>query len=284
MKMKPPSSLTERRDHDMAVGAGTVGPDTAERGGPVAAVPLMEMIEVGFRYPGAAEGTLAGVNLRMEEGEARALLGHNGSGKSTLLQLAHGQLRPGEGEIRWRGVRASAQAAVVRVWREVAGYLFQETDAQLLSATVEEDVAFGPGNLGWGRDRIREEVHRAMRMCRCEKFARCGVHELSAGERKRVALAGVVAMRPRVILADEPLAHLDPEGRDLFLDIFEALREEGVALLISTHHLGLAKAWFETATLLGEGRILAQGSAADIGADGDLLRRARLVSRRGDFF
>lgn len=241
----------------------------------------LEWKEVTYRYPGADFSALNEVSFRVEAGEKVALLGSNGAGKSTLLQMGNGLLRPDAGAVWKDGKPVSYSSSKLREWRSETGFLFQETDAQLLAASVEEDVAFGPSNLGWSRKEIQEAVSGALETCHCSHFADRLVHELSSGQRKRVAIAGVIAMKPKIILADEPLAHLDACGCDAVLDVFDSLTKQGMGFLIATHNLQLVQTWFDQAVVLHEGRLLAFGSAKEIIKDRALLSRAQLLSRHG---
>jgi cobalt/nickel transport system ATP-binding protein len=241
----------------------------------------LELRNVSYRYPGAETSALQEISLSLAPGQRCALLGPNGSGKTTLLQMGNGLLRPDTGTVIWNGHPVGYDRASIRAWRREAGFIFQETDAQLLTATVVEDVAFGPTNLGWSRAEVGEAVDRALSLCGCAEFAHRAVHELSSGQRKRVAIAGVVAMHPRLILADEPWVHLDPSGCDAVLDVFESLHREGVGFLIATHDLSLVRVWFDTAAVLLDGRLVQHKAAAEIASDTELLTRSRLVSRYG---
>ncbi len=236
---------------------------------------------VRYRYPGADFQAVNGVSLQVESGEKIALLGSNGAGKSTLLQMGNGLIRPDSGTILKNGIPIGYSTKKLRELRADTGFLFQETDAQLLTATVEEDVAFGPCNLGWNREKIAAAVENSLAICHCSLLAARPVHELSSGQRKRVAIAGVIAMNPQIILADEPLAHLDALGSDAVLDVFDTLTKRGIGFLIATHNLHLVQSWFDSAAVLHDGKLLAFGPAKEIAKNHDLLSRAQLLSRHG---
>lgn len=207
-----------------------------EMGGRKPPSPAITMESVSFRFPGRqGPPALANLDLRVEEGEFVVLTGLNGSGKSTLLRLVNGLLLPERGRVLVHGMDTSVPANLPELRRTV-GLVLQNPDHQLVAATVEDDVAFGPENLGLDREEISRRVREALDRVGAAPLADRQPHLLSLGEKKRVALAGVLAMRPRVILSDESTSMLDPEGRDQFLHLLLRERQErGVTLVHVTH-------------------------------------------------
>ncbi|MGQ9474539.1 MAG: Gx transporter family protein [Actinomycetota bacterium] len=198
--------------------------------------PAIFMEDVTIWFPGREESpALIDLELRVEEEEFLVITGLNGSGKSTLCRLANGLLLPMRGRVRVHGLDTSWPENLSKI-RSMVGMVFQDPDHQLVSATVEDDVAFGPENLGLDRQEIASRVEEAMRRVGISHLRDRQPHLLSLGEKKRVALAGVLAMRPRIILSDESTSMLDPMGRAEFLRLLLRWREEqGVTLVHVTH-------------------------------------------------
>jgi cobalt/nickel transport system ATP-binding protein len=211
-----------------------------------------------YRYPNGVTG-LAGVDLEVADGERVAVLGPNGAGKTTLMLHLNGLLR-GEGEVDVAGIRDR------RELRAAVGLVFQDPDDQLFMPTVAEDVAFGPLNLGV--DDVHERVTSALAAVRMEHVADRAPHQLSLGQRRRVAIATVLAMEPRLLVLDEPSANLDPRARRELLEILDPIDR---TLLVVTHDLPFAARLCERAVILSGGRIVADGPSGDILADEELL-------------
>ena len=194
-----------------------------------------------FAYP-PDEGkdpvpALDGVDLSIRQGSFTAILGHNGSGKSTLAKHMNAVLLPGGGKVWVDGMDTLAEAALLEIRRRV-GMVFQNPDNQIVASVVEEDVAFGPENLGVPSAEIRERVDAALETVGMADYARHAPHLLSGGQKQRVAIAGVLAMRPRCIVLDEPTAMLDPVGRKEVLDTIRRLnREQNITVVLITHHM-----------------------------------------------
>ncbi len=217
-----------------------------------------------YRYPNGVIG-LDGIDLHVTHGERVAVLGPNGAGKTTLMLHLNGLLT-GEGELEVAGIRVGE--GDVRDLRAAVGLVFQDPDDQLFMPTVAEDVAFGPLNLGLPRDEVRERVDAALAAVRMEHVADRAPHQLSLGQRRRVAIATVLAMRPRLLVLDEPSANLDPRARRELLEVLDLIDR---TLLVVTHDLPFAAQLCERAVLLSGGRVVADGPAAEILDDDELL-------------
>lgn len=224
---------------------------------------------VGFRY---ADGRVAleGLDAAIAPGERVALVGPNGAGKSTLLHVLAGLFAPTSGKVTIAGVAVS-KATTPEARRHV-GLLFQDPDDQIFMPSVWEDVAFGPINYGLSEEEVRRRVAEAMRMTGIEGFEERVPHRLSLGEKKRVAMAGLLAMAPDILLLDEPTANLDPQGRREFVDILESRKE---TVVIATHDLSVA---FHLAkrVLVLKTRLLYDGDVAGLIRNQEVLREARL--------
>ena len=208
-----------------------------------------------------------------------AILGHNGSGKSTFAKLINGILEPKSGELTVAGTDLAAPDLtdddIYQLRREV-GMVFQNPDNQLVATIVEDDVAFGPENLGVPSDEIRRRVDEALEAVGMTKYARHEPHRLSGGQKQRVVIAGIIAMRPSCMIFDESTAMLDPAGRREVIETFERLnREQGITVLTITHYMNEA-ARADRVIVLDDGKILADGTPREIFADADRLIAAGL--------
>ena len=245
-------------------------PVTANRG-----EVLLETESVTFAYQ---DGTFALRELSIGIRRARrlAILGANGSGKSTLFLTLNGILRPAAGRVLLGGEPVRYDRAGLNDLRRRVGLVFQDPDSQLFAASVGQDISFGPINLGLPESEVRTRVERAIADTQIEDLADRPTHLLSYGQKKRVAIAGVLAMDPEVIVADEPTAGLDPEMTARLIELLDQLHAAGRTIVISTHDLDLALAWADEAFVLSRGERLMHGRPQDILADAEQLRTARL--------
>jgi cobalt/nickel transport system ATP-binding protein len=218
---------------------------------------------------------LDGASLTVPAGRRLAVLGANGSGKTTLLRCLSGALRPAAGSITVDGVPLQHSRRGLRAHRQEVQLVLQDPDDQLFSASVAQDVSFGPLNLGLDEEPVRERVAEALRLLAVEPLAARPTHQLSYGERKRVAIAGAVAMRPCVLLLDEPTAGLDPSAVAEALAALARLREHDATVVMSTHDVDLALRWADEVAVVVDGTVV-QGRPEEILGDDVLLGRARL--------
>lgn len=232
--------------------------------------PAVEIRALAHAY---ADGTqaLRGVDAVACEGEAVAVVGANGAGKSTLLRHLNGLLQPAAGEVRIAGtqVQPATRAAILRA----VGFVFQDPDDQLFMPSVAEDVAFGPVNLGCTAQEVDERVAEALSQVGIAHLAARAPHRLSGGEKRLVAIAGVLAMRPAVLVLDEPSAGLDPAARRRLIDLLRGLAQTRV---LATHDLDLALEVCSRAWVLHEGRVVAQGAPRELFRDAALMQRCHL--------
>lgn len=224
------------------------------------------------RYPGGV-AALDGLDLAVARGRRLAVLGPNGAGKTTLLLHLNGTLRPEAGQVLLDGRAVGYSRAALAGWRRRVGLVLQEPDDQLFAATVAEDVSFGPLNLGLSEAEAGQRVAEALAALGISDLAERGTHMLSFGQKKRVAIAGALAMRPEVLLLDEPLAGLDHRGGQRLL---AALAGLGATLVFSTHDVDLAWAFADEVALFDAGRVIRQGPAAEVLADRAALAAAGL--------
>jgi energy-coupling factor transporter ATP-binding protein EcfA2 len=234
--------------------------------------------DLGFSYEEARAPipALRGVGFELTAGRSLALLGASGSGKSTLLQVVKGLDEPEAGQVLLDGVEAT-QPVYPELQRQV-GLVFQTPELQLFAVSAREDVAFGPRRLGWPEAEVAAAVDEAMELVGLppESFGARHPYALSGGEQRRLALAGVLAMRPRLLLLDEPFVSLDPATRRELARILTRLRESGVTLVLATHDVDLAWALCDELLVLDAGSVAAAGPW-DLGEAGrDLLAASRL--------
>ncbi|MCI8681285.1 MAG: energy-coupling factor transporter ATPase [Oscillospiraceae bacterium] len=220
-----------------------------------------------FAYP-PDEGkdpvpALDGVDLSIRQGSFTAILGHNGSGKSTLAKHMNAVLLPGGGRVWVDGMDTLAEAALLEIRRRV-GMVFQNPDNQIVANVVEEDVAFGPENLGVPTAEIQARVAAALKAVGMEEFTLHAPHHLSGGQKQRIAIAGVIAMEPACIVLDESTAMLDPAGRREVLDTVKTLnRDKGITVVLITHHMDEA-AMADRVVVMDQGRVVMDGPPREI--------------------
>lgn len=233
---------------------------------------LLELEQLYYRFPGSAEPALRGASLRLEAGQRVALLGRNGAGKSTLMLHANGLLRPSSGQVRVAGEPLVYTRRGLLAARRQVGLVFQNPDDQLFSASVAQDISFGPLNLGLDVVEARRRVAEAATLCEVRDLLDRPTHALSGGQKLRVALAGVLAMAPRVILADEVTSGLDPWMRRQVFAIFNRLVAQGVTVLLATHDLSAARQWADQVAVMDAGQVVALAPSDAVFGDADLRR------------
>ncbi|MEV6571281.1 ATP-binding cassette domain-containing protein [Streptomyces sp. NPDC051577] len=211
--------------------------------------PLVELAGAGYAYEDGP-AVLSDVDFGIVEGRALVLLGRNGSGKTTLMRLLSGGLRPGSGTLRLDGAEVTYDRAGLTRLRRAVQLVVQDPDDQLFAASVEQDVSFGPLNMGLAPDEARGRVDSALAALDITALRDRPTHLLSYGQRKRAAIAGAVAMAPRVLILDEPTAGLDPDGQERLLDVLAGLRAAGTTVVMATHDVDLAVRWADDAAVL----------------------------------
>ncbi|MDD6396605.1 MAG: energy-coupling factor transporter ATPase [Firmicutes bacterium] len=234
---------------------------------------------VYFQYE-STDGTppkevLHGVSIDIRKGEFVALLGHNGSGKSTMAKHMNAILLPSGGKVLVGGMDTSDDNLLMDIRRAV-GMVFQNPDNQLVATIVEEDVAFGPENLGVPSKEIRERVDEALKAVGMYEYRRHAPHKLSGGQKQRVAIAGIIAMRPQCIVFDEPTAMLDPRGRQEVMTTIDKLKNElGITVVLITHYMDEA-ARADRVIIMDDGKILTEGTPGEVFSQIDMLRAHHL--------
>ena len=230
---------------------------------------------LSYTYPDGTHA-LKNVNMEILKGQKVAIMGPNGAGKSTLFSHFNGLTEPKSGYLEIDGKKMEYDKKTLLEIRQKVGIVFQDPNDQLFAPTVKEDVAFGPMNLGLSYEEVEKRVDEALTLVGMEKFKDKTPHHLSGGQQKRVAIAGIIAMKPEIMILDEPTAGLDPQGVDKVLDILNNLNKEGMTIVISSHDIEMVNGFAEKIFVLNEGEILASGDKNEIFSDKELLKEAHL--------
>ena len=218
---------------------------------------------------------LKGVNLEIKKGEFVALLGHNGSGKSTIAKMFNAMLQPAGGRVYVEGMDTLDESLLYEIRRRV-GLVLQNPDNQLVASIVEEDVAFGPENLGIAPEEIRRRVDDALKAVEMYDYRLNAPYKLSGGQKQRIAIAGIIAMQPECIVLDEPTAMLDPRGREEVLRTIHKLNQEkGITIVLITHYMDEA-VQASRVVVMDNGQILLQGTPEEVFAHVELLKKHKL--------
>ena len=237
--------------------------------------PVIEARDLTFRYPGAMTDSLAGVNLSIRQGEFVAILGQNGSGKTTLAKHFNGLLKPSSGAMLVEGKPTGAHKK--RDLARLVGYVFQNPDHQIFASTVREEVSFGPKVLGEDPGTAKRNVERALAATELTGFEDKSPFLLARGERERVAVASVLAVKPRVIVLDEPTTGLDYNHQLETMKMLKNLNDEGHTVIIITHAMWIAESFASRTVMMKEGRVIADGPTRNVFADEARLTEASLA-------
>ncbi len=232
-------------------------------------------LDVYYQYAASSDLALRNINLRIEPGEFVAIIGPNGSGKSTLAKLFNGLYTPTEGDIFVAGFNTKNQDDIWKI-RQRAGMVFQNPDNQIVATIVEEDVAFGPENLGIPPEEIRHRVKEALEIVELTEYADKAPHLLSGGQKQRVAIAGILAMKPDCIILDEPTAMLDPVGRKEVISTVKKLnRNEGKTIVLITHFMEEA-VQADRVLVMEKGKVVMEGKPNEIFSQVQRLKKLGL--------
>ncbi len=230
--------------------------------------PFLEIKDLTFDYiqqDGSTSRALSGVSFHVDKGSFTAIIGQNGSGKSTLAKNMNALLLPTSGQVLVEGMDTADPASLWEVRKRVA-MVFQNPDNQIVSSIVEDDIAFGPENLGVEPDEIRRRVAEALQDVEMGEYRRKAPHQLSGGQKQRIAIAGAVALQPECIVFDEPTAMLDPKGRTEVMKVIRRLHEKGITVILITHFM-------EEAVQADQVIVLDEGTVKMNGTPGEIFRR-----------
>ncbi|MEK8129532.1 ABC transporter ATP-binding protein [Paenibacillus filicis] len=232
---------------------------------------ILETKQLRHHYPGADHPALDGLDLKLPRGKKTAICGHNGSGKSTFFLHAIGLLRPTAGEVCWQGAPLTYRAHELKQLRQQVGLVFQDPEHQIILHTPYEDIGYGLRNAGLPEPEIRERTLRMLASLGLEQLTDRPVHQLSLGQKKRVSLAGVLALEPELLLLDEPTAYLDRLSERQLLAELDRVHGSGVTVAMATHDMNLAYAWADWVVVLDQGRCLLAGTPQDVFVQTDRL-------------
>ncbi|MBM7686774.1 ATP-binding cassette domain-containing protein [Defluviitalea raffinosedens] len=237
---------------------------------------ILEVKDLHYTY---TEGThaLKGVTLDIKQGMTTAVLGGNGAGKSTLFLSLNGTLKPTAGKVLFKGLQLDYSRKGLRDLRKSVGIVFQDPDSQLFSASVLQDISFGPINMKLPEEEVRKRVNAAMDRIGISHLKDKPTHCLSFGQKKRVAIAGVLAMEPEVLVLDEPTAGLDPMGVSEIMKLLRKIQKDlGLSVVISTHDIDIVPLYCDYAYVMDQGRIVLEGTPKEVFAHRDEIRSVNL--------
>lgn len=236
---------------------------------------ILETKDLTYNYPDGTEA-IKGINFKLNEGDMVSLLGHNGAGKSTLFLHFNGIIEPTKGTVEIEGETLKYDKKSLLAARQKIGIVFQNPDDQLFAPTVFEDVAFGPMNMGLSEEEVKQRSLDALEKVGMSDVADKAPHHLSGGQKKRVAIAGILSMKPRVMVLDEPTSGLDPNGASSIMQLLYDLNNEGMTIIISTHDVDLVPLYSDNIEVIVDGRIIKSGNCREIFSDKDLIDEADL--------
>ena len=236
---------------------------------------ILEAKDLRYNYPDGTEA-IRGINFKVEEGQMISILGPNGAGKSTFFLHFNGIIEPTSGEIIIDGKKLEYDKKSLLEARTKVGIVFQNPDDQLFAPTVFEDVAFGPMNMGLPEDEVKSRVEESLKVVGMAGYSQKAPHHLSGGQKKRVAIAGILAMKPRVMVLDEPTSGLDPNGASDIMQLLYDLNAEGMTIIVSTHDVDLVPMYSDNINVLRLGQILKQGNCREVFSDKEVIDKADL--------
>lgn len=236
---------------------------------------ILETKNLVYNYPDGTEA-LKGIDFKLEEGEMISLLGHNGAGKSTLFLHLNGIIEPTSGSVEIDGETLKYDKKSLLAARQKVGIVFQNPDDQLFAPTVLEDVAFGPMNMGLSEEEVKTRSMDALEKVGMSDYAEKPPHHLSGGQKKRVAIAGILSMKPKVMVLDEPTSGLDPNGASSIMQLLYDLNKEGMTIIISTHDVDLVPLYSDDIEVIVDGKIIKSGTCKEIFTDKEVIEEADL--------
>ena len=234
---------------------------------------ILEIKDLCYSYS-SDNNALKKINLTIHKGEKIAVMGSNGAGKSTFFLNINGVLNPNDGEIIYRGKKITRKD--LNELRKNIGIVFQDADNQIIASTVLAEVSFGPMNLKLPREEVEKRVYEALKYMNITEFKDRPPHYLSGGEKKRVSIADIIAMKSEIIIFDEPTAALDPLNAEMLEEVLEKLSDENKTMLISTHDVDFAYRWAERIVVFAGGEIIADGTPLEVFKNDSVLKRANL--------
>jgi cobalt/nickel transport system ATP-binding protein len=236
---------------------------------------LLELADVHYTYPGGQQA-LKGLSMRVPASKKCAVIGHNGCGKSTLFLHANGLVRPQQGAVYWKGSKVNDERRSLIELRQKIGLVFQDPEQQLVAATVEEDISFGLYNQGMTEAQIQQRVRQTLADFGLLELAKRPVHHLSLGQKKKLSLAGVMALQPELLVLDEPTAYLDRLQSNQLMQEIGKIHQAGTTVLMATHDLDLVLAWADWVFVMQQGQLVLQGEPQQVFLQRSLLKDLQL--------
>jgi cobalt/nickel transport system ATP-binding protein len=237
---------------------------------------LLEFNQVYYTYPGSHKSVLNGLTMRIPSEKKCALIGQNGCGKTTLFLLANGLYKPNSGIVSWCGEPLNYNRHELSKIRQKIGLVFQNPEQQIVASTVEEDISYGLCNLGLPTAEIKSRVEQALIEFGLTNLAATPVHHLSLGQKKRVSIADVMALRPQLLILDEPTAYLDIKHTRNLMKTLKKIHQNGNTLLMATHDLDLVYRWADWVFVMDKGQLMLEGKPEDVFSDRLLLEKLEL--------
>ena len=236
---------------------------------------ILEAKDLVYNYPDGTNA-LRGINFKVEEGQMISILGPNGAGKSTFFLHFNGIIQPTSGSIEIEGKTLEYDKKSLLEARTKVGVVFQNPDDQLFAPTVFEDVAFGPMNMGLDEDEVKKRSEEALEVVGMSDYAQKAPHHLSGGQKKRVAIAGILSMKPKIMVLDEPTSGLDPNGASDIMQLLYDLNDDGMTIIVSTHDVDLVPMYSDNINVLRFGEIIKQGNCREVFTDTEVIDKADL--------
>jgi cobalt/nickel transport system ATP-binding protein len=237
---------------------------------------LLHFQEIIYTYSGQDNPIFRGLNLSIVQNKKTAIIGQNGSGKSTLFLLADGLHKVQKGKIYWKNEELKYNRKSLNRWRQRIGLAFQDPEQQLVAGTVIEDIAYGLANLQLPKAEFEQRLDDAIADFALQEFANLPLHHLSLGQKRRVALAGVMALKPELLLLDEPTAYLDRRQTQNLMQELDRIHESGTTVVLATHDLDLAYQWADWFLVLHQGKLVIEGEAETVFSQGELIEYLQL--------
>ncbi|WP_028548543.1 energy-coupling factor ABC transporter ATP-binding protein [Paenibacillus sp. UNC451MF] len=226
--------------------------------------PIMEARELSYSYPGTKVQALHDLNLKIPEGTKTAICGHNGSGKSTFFLQAIGIHRPTKGHLAWKGSPLQYDRNALKQLRQQVGLVFQDPEQQIILNTPLEDISYGLRNAGVSEQEINKRAEHVLTSMGIQHLAETPIHHLSLGQKKRVALAGVLVLEPKLLLLDEPTAYLDRQSEQQLIEELDRIHQQGITVVMATHDMNLAYAWADWILVMDKGRCVREGTPYEV--------------------
>jgi cobalt/nickel transport system ATP-binding protein len=238
--------------------------------------PILEFDRTFYSYPCSARSAIHGLNLKVPAGKRCGLIGQNGCGKTTLFLLANGLYQPQQGIIRWEGEPFRYDRKSLMQLRQQIGLVFQNPEHQLVASTVEEDISYGLYNLGLAEPDIARMVQEAIEQFNLTELANQPIHNLSLGQKKRVSIADIMVLKPKLLLLDEPTAYLDPRHTRQLIGLLQQIHATGTTILLASHDLDFIYRWADWVFVMDRGQLILEGTPETVFAQREVLEQLQL--------